>query len=270
MSGRRIFGVALLCLLAFWGCGSGDKTDIEKGKEALDNREWTTAIAIFEDMPVSAERNKYLSSAYAGAAGLDLLELAVQVSEAQDNGGNATSVVWQVAASLLPPVDGKVTLTELQQKVDYLIAAIDVHVEGYASLPVTDFTTVDFSDEQKIQLGLEAIFLVQYKMMLDLVPFDDPTRSFVEPCALSSHLAANPTDIDNMLNNTAGNLLDNSVSLTKLGLDTITELNPSGNDLATELSNFLDLIGYPGTIDRPKLVAYIIAIMDGAGCPFSI
>jgi hypothetical protein len=220
-------------------------------------------------MPVSAERNKYLSSAYAGAAGLDLLELAVQVSEAQDNGGSATSVVWQVAASLLHPVDGKVALTELQQKVDYLISAIDVHVPGYEGLPVTDFTTLDFSDDQKIQLGLEAIFLVQYKMMLDL-PSADPTYSFVEPCALSAYLTDTPAAIDTMLNNTAGSLLDNSVSLTKLGLDTITELNPSGNDLATELSNFLDLIGYPGTIDRPKLVAYIIAIMDGAGCPFSI
>lgn len=268
----RFLGAAAVALALFTGCGDyGDKTQTEQGIEAVDSQQWELAIEIFSALPKSELRDKYLSSAYAGAAGLDLLKLAVAVSEAQDAGQDTLSVAWGVAADLMDadPLTGLVALADLNQKIDYLTRAVEVYIPDFSALegPV-DIAAYGLTDKQKFQISLETIILSQYKIVAGLVYPEDDQYAFADPQALKDYLDANFLSVDAILQDPSGTMLDNLVALVQEGVLTIEATTGDGNDVATEMQNFLDNLGYAGAgLTTQQVIDYLDQVLSGLPTP---
>lgn len=133
-----------------------DETDEEKAKKALDAKDFPKAIELYKALFV-AEPERYdlmpfLSVAYAGNAGVDIINLMKQQFDAASSGGN--SDMFSMLGSFLPtdPTDDQ--LADIQLAIDTLEAMPEEHRTA---------GTYDYSEAAATQLSL---FLAASSVML--------------------------------------------------------------------------------------------------------
>jgi hypothetical protein len=105
---------------------SNDRSRLEEGLAALDDGNWDEAISIFGTLdPDDPEVQKYLSSAYMGRAGFDVLSVIELVAEFQEE-NSGDSILYDTVTSLFGGSDGTVSSQDLLGTRSDIGAALDV------------------------------------------------------------------------------------------------------------------------------------------------
>jgi hypothetical protein len=113
--------LAVILVLGFLGgaCDNafdsfGDKgsrdAKLEEARIALDEGDFTTAVALLEPLsdqyPGDTEISRSLASAYAGRGGLNFFDLAARAQEAQNNGSAQGNTIGELVSAFPHPVTG--------------------------------------------------------------------------------------------------------------------------------------------------------------------
>lgn len=238
----------------FEGISDDDSYDarLEKGIQALDDEEYGKAIKIFEDLrddySGKAKVCEYLSSAYSGYIGLDTFSFLETIDKLEDEDSGNIAMVGLVLGDDI----GNMTKEEVTIARDYLGQAISTFID---CLP-------DRNDDQKVQLGLIALFDVALAIaeiviadldLNDIVLTEDGLAELYEPA---------PADFDDV----DDGLMDNN--LTDINADLIyiedsvaalVDISGGDSDLAESFSAFIELLDDDGDslITETELEDYI-------------
>lgn len=228
---RRL--VLLLWLVVSCGTNNlaspyAEDTPDEKAKKALDEGRYDDAIATYEELisadPEGYQRYALLSAAYAGKAGIDI----VNILKAQLGGASSGGSVFELVGSFVPAVPSEEQLNAIQSAITTLEAMPLEHRSA---------GTYEYSDGAAFQLSL---FLAASSVMV-LNQFALPTGKF-SPDSLADMSDA---EVDAVLNN----------------LNAIIATQASGEDqnaLQAKAQRTLDGINsQDGSTSRERLVQYL-------------
>lgn len=180
----RWLGLTLVLIVPLSACGTknvadcdegrppipcSERTDDEKARQALDDKDWDTAIELLvrlkEDEPERYDRYPLLAAAYAGRAGFDVFGFARQSGEA--SGGSAVNLVNK----FLPSADGSDPETYANYVGDMHLA-----VETLKGIPADELGSTSAADYAESALLQLSIYEASYAFMF-LQQFVTPTAT---------------------------------------------------------------------------------------------
>lgn len=203
----------------------------EKARRALDNEDFATAIEgygkIVEDDPTRYDLYPLLAAAYAGAAGIDL----VNIVKARFGADQSTNLFDQLS-SFVPAEPTEVQLTSIRASVNLL-----------KSMPVAERDPAqndkDYASAAAFQLTLYLAVSSAMNINKFVVKTDTGT---MDPAKLESMTDA---DVEAIL----GNLED--IVMTQTGGQASEALSAQVNSTLDEINN------QPGATQKEKLVSYL-------------
>lgn len=260
---KALVAVITTIMMTLVGCadsnifeGLGDKNSKDAQTEAalmaMDDGDFQTAITILlslaQNNPGDAHLRQYLSSAYAGAAGLDTLNL-LEVIDLLDGTGRSGSV--DMIGLVLGDADGQLTAAELAAKLENINSAIET-----LNLIQTP------NDDQIILLGVLSI--THFSLALADLILTDLGREDITLTeeGIQGHYGGNPADFSSSSTQTLAAIAQDlaNVSAASTALDAISNEN---NDLAQGMADFQNDInrdqtpGEPITVTADELEAYV-------------
>lgn len=295
----RLFltGITILLLLLY-GCNatesvSDDSTKeakTEQGLTALDESNYSKAEEIFtklnSDYPDDDQIKGYLSSAFAGGAGLDTLNL-LQTLDGLNDSPNRSDTIELVGRTLTGiTVDSpQINLEDLNKKITKLEEAMDALLNitdnNYLNLTakypssrtissiIPDIAYEELTNDELVQLGL--ISLNHSVLLLAKAVFDDLSTKIPE---FDNRIILSETWLRNIYESYSDFSLENISSirvddlLKKLSLDieiiskaveALNKIVDGGNDIEDEFDEFIGKLDLnsDGTITEPELNNYI-------------
>ncbi len=245
MTRRLALGLVLLVTLGLSACGdtnvfegvaseSGYQADLEKGIAALDDQDWDEAIRIFEAMEATDDVRKYLASAYMGRAGFDVLALVDDIAAFQE--ANADGSTLYDSLTGLFGGGGGVPSQALEDARSDVDASLEVLQGGDSTFQAGVYAAVDMVTIVGSIVGGDDVTVEGIRGMTDE--------------ELAAAVAANYTT------GKADDLVRDAVLVAEAVVDL------SGNDVADDLNQFLDDIGYSDDqqISAEELTAYLAGL----------
>ena len=209
---------------------SSFEAKLEAARIALDKGEYARAVelleALYSENPGNAVIQQYLSSAYAGLAGLDTFNLLTTI-EALDDNNNSGSI--DMMGLILGDSTGTLTSAQLQEKLANIVSAMDA-LEGIS----------DRNDDQNIQLGLLAVAHVSLTMgNIVLEDQGDASVTLTEEALGAQYTDSQPADFSDVsteTQNTSG--LTEDLAYIADAVSTLDAISDAQNDLSEDFSQF--------------------------------
>jgi hypothetical protein len=253
-----LLGAALL-LLSLAGCGDsnilegvGDKNSKEAQTEAalmaMDDGDYQTAIdlltTLVQNHPGDAQLLQYLSSAYAGAAGLDTLNI-LEVIDTLDEAGQEGSI--DMVGLTLGGADGALTSAQVAAKLENINNAI-------ATLNLIQ----DPNTDQTIHLGVLSMAHLSLALA-DLIMTDLGSADVVlTEAGIDAQYGGNPADFSAAPSATL-TAIEEDVANMDAAVAALDAISGESNDLASDMADFQNDIdqGADGQIAPDDLEHYV-------------
>jgi ribosomal protein S13 len=260
---KFVIWICLLFSAAFLGCsgnafeGISDDDSFEARLESarmhIDDGQYREAVSILdnlkEEQPHNDEVTNYLSSAYAGLAGLNTFDL-LEVIDDLDESGNSGSI--DMVGMVLGDSDGLLTTEGLPDQLDNLTEAID------------QLNTIeDPTDDQKVQMGLLSVSRIGLTLANVICNDTGNTSLTLTEDGIQLEYDATPEFEDGDVSDQELEHLSSDIQNVGEAIAVMDEIYSNDNDLNedfTEFTNDFDQ-NADGAIDIQELENYIGALL---------
>lgn len=249
----------IICLVAI-GCGdtnvfegmadeNSKEARTEEALMAMDDGNYDKAISILSSLVNSHPNDdtlmQYLSSAYAGSAGLDTLDM-LKVIGVLDDADDSGSI--DMIGLVLGDSNGVLTSEEVNDKLDQITTAIDI-MNGIGTL----------NDDQEIQLGVLSVTHLSLTLASIIIEDQGEDEITLTEEGINALYEGTPADFSDVDSQTlALDDIDQDLANITTAIDEIEALTDEDNDLAQDFEDFTEAINPGGgPISQGDLENYI-------------